>query len=110
MLYEKLKEFLNETDERVGFVLTSGEVVEVENICPDKTNGFEVKAEDILKYEDQIISSWHTHPGAKSCLSPNDYYGFLNYTNWTHFIVGTEGITEYTVENGAIIVRGRHAY
>lgn len=90
--------------ERVGFVLKTGEIVEVENVCPQPTEGFDVKGEDIVKYYDLAASTWHTHPGASNNLSVNDYQTFLNWPDHTHFIIGNDGVREYRVENGDVLI------
>ncbi|WP_353645774.1 hypothetical protein [Mesorhizobium sp. WSM2239] len=89
--------------ERVGFVLPNGEIVEVENICVEANEGFEVSGADLIKYQD-AVASWHTHPNAKSTLSNNDWYGFRNYPQWTHLIIGTDGVTSYKVGKGRVLV------
>lgn len=108
-MLETLKSFLNSDKERVGFILTTGEVVEVENKCSDKENGFEVSGADLLKYISHVKSSWHTHPNATSQMSENDDFGFRNYPEWTHFIVGSDGVTEYHVVNGVCRVKEHYA-
>jgi proteasome lid subunit RPN8/RPN11 len=100
---EKLLPYLNETHERVGFILKDGKVVEVENICEDTASGFEVKGTDILFYLDKAVATWHTHPGTTSNLSTHDHYAFRNFPNWKHYIVGTDGVACYVIENGAVI-------
>lgn len=92
------------TKERVGFLLPpKGKVVEVENICSDPENGFEVSAEDLVKYGETALASWHTHPGASSNLSADDFVAFLNYPNMKHYVVGMDGVKCYVVENGKVI-------
>lgn len=88
--------------ERVGFILRSGEIVEVENICPQPTEGFEVRGEDLLRYHDEVVATWHTHPGKDSCLSASDYHGFRNYPYWDHYIIGVDGIQKYVVRSGRV--------
>jgi proteasome lid subunit RPN8/RPN11 len=89
--------------EQVGFVLTSGEVVEVKNVCKDPTNGFVVSGEDLLRYSDDVVATWHTHPGATSNLSMSDYESFKNWPQWRHFIAGSDGVAEYYVEDGELL-------
>ena len=103
-LMDSLARLLEGKDERVGFVLKTGEIVEVENICPDKDNGFEVRGEDLMKYAVDAEASWHTHPGHTKCLSANDHYAFLNYPHLKHYIVGTDGVECYVVKNGIVVI------
>ena len=99
----ELKGKLSDGPERVGFILQKFEIVEVENICHDASEGFEVSGTALIKYKD-AIATWHTHPEAPSALSANDFYGFRNYPQWFHLIIGTDGITSYYVENGRVLV------
>lgn len=101
---QELKDKLTEGPERVGFVLTTGEIVEVENICVHSDNGFEVSGQDLIKYHDQVVATWHTHPGKGSNLSTNDWYGFRNYPEWLHLIIGTDGVSSFRVEKGRVLV------
>lgn len=104
---DSLKDLLKPDDEheRVGFVLQSGEIVEVENICHDPRGGFEVRGEDLMKYMGEAIATWHTHPGQDCNLSPNDWYGFKNYPNLRHYIIGTDGVAEYYVNDAGMVLR-----
>lgn len=101
-LAPRLYQLLEGDDERVGFVLSDLSIVEVENICDDKRNGFEVKGQDLLDHLDVAIATWHTHPGESSELSLNDFYGFRDYPDWDHLIVGKEGVTLYRVNEGTV--------
>lgn len=104
----KITKFLNkvydEEVEHVGFVLEGGKVIEVENIAEDKSNGFDVSGEDIIKYADKAVASWHTHPGKSSNLSALDYETFLAWPNMDHYIIGNDGITKYVVEGDDVLV------
>lgn len=90
--------------ERVGFVLKTGEIVEVENVCVNPEEGFDVKGEDILKYALHAYATWHTHPKSDNNLSANDYETFLSWPDLDHFIVGTDGVRRYVVEDGELLV------
>jgi len=99
-----LLEFYNETAERVGFVLTSGEIVEVTNVCTNPAEGFDVSAEDIIKYEGQVVSTWHTHPNATSNLSLGDYTTFMAWEDCDHYIVGNNGVSRFVVQDGDVLI------
>jgi proteasome lid subunit RPN8/RPN11 len=90
--------------EKVGFVLTNGSIVEVENICHDPENGFDVRGEDILKHEDSAEATWHTHPGCDSNLSVGDHETFLGFPHLAHYIIGIDGIRCFKVEKGRVLV------
>lgn len=99
----QLKGKLEDGPERVGFILKSGKIVEVTNVCVDTNEGFEVSGADLIKYQ-TAVASWHTHPGKPSTLSAEDHHGFRNYPQWTHFIIGTDGVTSYRVEKGRVLI------
>jgi proteasome lid subunit RPN8/RPN11 len=101
---DALKDYFFGEFERVGFILKSGEIVEVENICDDPRNGFEVKGEDLLKYADEAAATWHTHPNTSKVLSVNDYESFLGWPHLKHYIVGVDGIACYVVKDEEVIV------
>ncbi len=101
---DHLSRFLDSEMERVGFILQTGEVVEVENVCPDPRNGFEVTGDDLIHYVPLASATWHTHPGKSKVLSREDYNGFMNYPDLTHFIVGVDGIAKYIVQEGELIL------
>src|SRR4029077_12020563 len=69
----KLKKFLTGDKERVGFVLKTGQIVDVPNVCLEPEKGFLVRAEDLLKYEGKVAATWHTHPQGTAVLSVGDY-------------------------------------
>lgn len=84
-------------------------VVELKNISPDPTLGFEISPNDIVANAENAIATWHTHikssdnPTGTGNLSGSDYLCFLNWPKLRHFIFGTDGLHEYYVENGAVI-------
>lgn len=94
---------LTGTKERVGFVLADASLVEVDNICSEPEQGFEVSGADLLKYERTAIATWHTHPGATSVLSTNDYRAFSNYRKLKHYIIGTDGVQCYAFVDGLLV-------
>lgn len=104
VLHKKLSEFYNEDVERVGFVLNDGEVVEVPNVSNTPERGFDVSPEDVMKYGDIALSTWHTHPKATFNLSAIDMQTFLNWSNLSHFIIGNNGVREYVVEDGEVLI------
>ena len=74
-----------------------------QNTCPDPRNGFQVSGDDLLRYDGQIVATWHTHPDASSNLSVGDYDSFMNWPEWRHYIAGDDGVAEYYVEDGALL-------
>lgn len=98
-----LKKYDDEV-EHVGFVLPRGKLVEVENISDNPTGSFDVSGDDIIKYEDTAIATWHTHPKGTSNLSTGDMETFLNWPDMVHYIVGTDGITKFVVLDNEVLV------
>lgn len=90
--------------ERVGFILKNDEIVEVENICEDPTQGFDVRGEDLIKYAGDAAATWHTHPDEDSNLSAGDWHSFRNWPELDHYIIGKDGVTKYVVEDGDVLV------
>ncbi len=89
--------------ERVGFILDSGEIVEVENVSVTSEEGFEVSAENLIRFEAGAVATWHTHPGESSNLSLDDYLGFLNWPDLRHYIVGSDGTKAFVVKGKTVI-------
>lgn len=89
--------------ERCGFVLDNGLCIDVKNICEDPVNGFDISGEDLMRYSETAIGSWHTHPGADSNLTVDDQKSFLSYPDLTHYIVGSDGVSSYVVQAGKVI-------
>ncbi|MES0134517.1 hypothetical protein NKJ88_06075 [Mesorhizobium sp. M0016] len=90
--------------ERVGFVLKNGKVIEVQNICENPAEGFDVSGEDIALYALTARATWHTHPNASHNLSANDFNTFLNWPELDHYIIGNDGIRKYIVEDGEVLI------
>lgn len=90
--------------ERCGFILKTGEIVEVPNICSEPTGGFDMRGADILQFAPIAAATWHTHPGEDSNLSAGDYLTFLNWPELDHYIIGNDGVTKFVVEDGDVLV------
>lgn len=99
-----LQQKLEGDHERCGFILKSGEIVEVQNRSDDPANSYKVSLEDIEKYEDEAAATWHTHPGGTKNLSVSDFYTFLGWPLWEHYIIAPNGVQKYYVEDGELLV------
>lgn len=86
----------------MGLILKDQTLVEIENKCTDPENGFETTGEEFVIYDGQILATWHTHPNQNSNLSAGDNSAFLNWPDLDHYIVGTDGVSRYYVENGKV--------
>ena len=102
---KSLFRFYSETDpeEVCGFVLENKRSVQVKNVHPEPTQGFEIDPEDIMSYIDRIKGIWHTHPQATSVLSGEDKQCIEQWPDVAHYIVGEDGIRKYVVENGVVV-------
>ena len=90
-----------DVDERCGFVMADGSVIEVENIHPQPHRGFLMSAAAVLQAE-EAVAIWHTHPTESSALSHEDYRGFLQWPDMTHIIIGTDQVRVYQVVDGFV--------
>ena len=109
-----LETILNSDDvaERCGFVLTSGELVELNNIAEEPEKSYEIDPVAALPYvkAGAIAATWHTHPNADPNLSGDDHEGFLLWPDLEHCIIGVfQGkvtVRRYRVEDGLVIACG----
>lgn len=102
---QSLSKFLTPEDnqERCGLILGNGRAIEVKNIAPEPANSFEIAPEQMIKPGRRVTGTWHTHPGGKANLSHEDYAGFLNWPNLTHYIIGVDGVRGYKVQDGLVV-------
>lgn len=103
-IVRKLKPKLKPTDtvERCGFVLQDGRAFQCENEHPDPSKGFMIPVAMLVDNEDMLLGTWHTHPNQSAALSQEDYIGFSQWPELTHFIIGTDGVRAYRVIDGFI--------
>ncbi len=101
----KLKVNLKPEDlsERCGIILTNGEILETPNTHSDPEKGFVIPAEAMFAEIKNLDGTWHTHPGQDSNLSQEDYHGFSQWPDLHHFIIGVDGVREFTVQGGIVI-------
>lgn len=92
-------------DERVGFIFKDGRLVEVPNCSPHPEDSFDVGADYLIAHEDDIAACFHTHPGASSELSSQDFFGFSANPDWVHYIIGCDGISAYAMDDHGRLVK-----
>lgn len=96
-------------EERCGVVLKDGTIVEGANLHDEPEKGFRLDPMTLLENEDELAGTWHTHPDSDPNLSQEDYAGFLNWPNLSHFIIGLRAgevvVKEYIVENGLVVAK-----
>lgn len=104
---KKLKYVCKSSDEEVGgYITNKNEVIQCENVHPNKYNNFMFSCEDLDKLENEsVIATFHTHPKKSANLSKEDYNAFLNWEKLLHFIIGQDKINCYKVsEQGTIVI------
>lgn len=90
--------------ERAGFVLSTGEVIEMTNISDEPAEHFRADDVEVLEHIDKEIAAlWHTHPAGTSVLSPDDWKTFLDWPSAQHIIVAPDGIAFYGVKGRGVI-------
>lgn len=90
-------------EERCGFILKDGNVIELKNIHAEPTVGFEIDPKDILAYIDQLDAIWHTHPQDSSVLSGEDKSCMQQWPDLKHYIIGDDGVRLYMVRDGVVL-------
>lgn len=110
MLKELSKKYNDEGPERLGFILRSGEVVELPNSHDDPEQGARFLSDDLFEYlysgNFDVVATWHTHPSATCNLSGEDYIAFNNNPQVEHYIVGNDGVAKYFVDEKGVVRRG----
>ena len=89
--------------ERVGLIFADGSAVELSNISLQPEAYFSVAPEDMMKYGDKAVATWHTHPHGPARLSVEDYAGFQGWPHCLHIIIGKDCTRGYVVRNGAVL-------
>jgi proteasome lid subunit RPN8/RPN11 len=90
--------------ERVGVVLTDGEIMELSNKAEDPSNTFSIDPEWLCQHQHHIAATWHTHPNAEANLSLADYTTFLAWPIFDHYIVGSDATLRFYVEDGIVFI------
>jgi len=106
-MLEKLKQKYSDTGhERLGFILSEGEVVELDNAHDVPQHGAKYSSSDLFRYmfsgDFTVKATWHTHPSETKNLSGDDYVAFKNYPDIDHYVIGNDGVRRYYVEEGVL--------
>lgn len=102
-MLSQLVSFQTAPYERVGVVLRDGTIVEMLNVSPQPEESFLVDPAEMLRYEDEMVATWHTHPKTDSNLSGDDYLTFTMWPDQLHLIIGTDGVKGYVVKKGSVV-------
>ncbi|MDR3436441.1 hypothetical protein [Telmatospirillum sp.] len=96
---------LTGSEERCGFILPDGSLVEVKNLAKDREKEFRMDPATVVEYEDKVWGSFHTHPNTTSNLSGDDFVAFTNYPSMHHVIIGTDGVSCYVVASSGVLLK-----
>lgn len=69
---------------------------------PESSFSLSLEDQESLNSPD-TIGTFHTHPGASSNLSYDDWLSFYNYPRLTHYICGEQGVMTYKVRDGVLL-------
>ncbi|AJD82918.1 hypothetical protein PJWF_00024 [Achromobacter phage JWF] len=94
----------NPTVERCGLILRDGTILECQNTHEDPHIGFEISADDLVKYASQAVATWHTHPATSSNLSPDDYEAFLAWPQLRHYIISEKDVWCFFIRNNLVVL------
>lgn len=87
-----------------GFVMESGELLEIRNISLAPQRHFKMDRQQLVEKlaprdpDDFIAGIWHTHPRGTTMPSHTDLDGIkcgAIQPNWAYYIVTAEGVFEY---------------
>lgn len=109
-MFATLSHKYSKDKERLGFVLSDGSIIELENVAEDSTTTGEARAEDIIKYCDDAVATWHTHPMGSCEMSEDDASHFRAWPGLDHYIIGEDGVKRYFVDNGRIKCGGAYSF
>lgn len=102
-LCDDLRSLITE-EERAGFVLLDGEVIELTNVAEDKVTKFDASPDEILLHCNKPIAAlWHTHPDGSANLTSEDWHTFLAWPDVEHIIVAKDEIRFYGVKGTGVI-------
>jgi proteasome lid subunit RPN8/RPN11 len=99
-----------DVNERCGVVLTTGEVVEIDNISEEPKLSFRMSPEQLLPYiqAGTVAETWHTHPYGDPNLSGEDHACFKLWPDFIHSIIGLRrgkpAVMRFRVKEGQVLV------
>jgi len=99
----------DDENERCGFLLKDGTIVEITNVATEPRVSYEMDAAEALPYIEAgtVAATWHTHPDGDANLSGDDYEGFLRWPDLDHYVIGRAGddviVRWFHVDDGLVI-------
>lgn len=106
MSVKALRTYWSDRVERCGFILTNGQVIEVENVANNPETEFEIAESVFNEYADEIKATWHTHTGTNANLSLEDYLTFLAFPEYQHWIVSAKKTVLFGIEENSVVIQG----
>lgn len=85
-------------------ILTTGEIVELQNNSATPESSFRVLKADLGVHETATFATWHTHPETSANLSTADYLMFKSRPDWDHYIIAAQEIRCYHVEDEKVFL------
>ncbi len=102
MSAEKLSKFHSpDGPERCGVILSTGDVLELENVHPEPQDSFAILESELLR--EGVVGTWHTHPRTGPNLTVEDYKAFSEWPQLKHYVVAAQEIWCFQVENGILL-------
>lgn len=88
--------------EACGFILSTGEIVEIRNVSPNPERAFHMDRQQLVQKlghrMDSIAGIWHTHPGGTVHPSATDLHAIkigAIQPHWKYWIVTASAVTAY---------------
>lgn len=94
----------SEGQERCGFILKDGAVIETINVHSQPQEHFKIADSDMLRYGDSIRATWHTHPKTGPNLSVPDYFMFCRFPEWDHAIISKNAFRIYRAVGARVLI------
>lgn len=91
--------------ERVGIILNGAEVVELNNVHCEPSQGFHIDVAELLPFMETISGTWHTHVGVTATSDPSedDIQFFLRWPELQHTIISPRGEKTYFVYGQRVV-------
>lgn len=86
--------------ERGGLLLQDDELVELANVHPEPLEGYMPDPAEVIPLIAEAVGTWHSHPGRTAQPSSQDAQTFAGWPDWTHVIVGLDGVRAFRIKNG----------
>lgn len=96
---EYLDNFFSPFEEKCGIILTSGQIIGLENTHKDLESNFSM----VIPEREDILAFWHSHNTDNSQLSTDDYLSFIALPDHLHIIFCHTNYSIYYNRNGMFL-------